>query len=211
MGIIPSDLKKPFDIRKVFCRLPVVLFGGMERFCARSSDRTLSFRRSWHELLTEVGLMNSRNTMETPLCVVCHTHHSQYSSVACGRHLDSFGFLTCFFRPPGFAKLYGNRVGIVANNGILFSESATKGAHFIELCAQRQIPLLFLQVFFFVASSGACRMVPEGEKCERIAMWLQCSFFLSSSLSGAPHRTLRDSWLARGTRLVELPRMVQNW
>jgi 3-methylcrotonyl-CoA carboxylase beta subunit len=45
----------------------------------------------------------------------------------------------------GFAKLYGYPVGIVANNGILFGESAQKGAHFIELCGQRNIPLLFLQ------------------------------------------------------------------
>ena len=45
----------------------------------------------------------------------------------------------------GFARLWGYPVGIVANNGILFSESAQKGAHFIELCAQRGIPLIFLQ------------------------------------------------------------------
>jgi 3-methylcrotonyl-CoA carboxylase beta subunit len=45
----------------------------------------------------------------------------------------------------GFARIFGNPVGIVANNGILFSESAQKGAHFIELCCQRKIPLLFLQ------------------------------------------------------------------
>lgn len=45
----------------------------------------------------------------------------------------------------GFAKICGQHIGIVANNGILFSESATKGTHFIELCAQRKIPLLFLQ------------------------------------------------------------------
>ncbi len=45
----------------------------------------------------------------------------------------------------GFAQDLGPRVGIVANNGILFSESARKGAHFIELCAQRKIPLVFLQ------------------------------------------------------------------
>src|SRR6476620_2494746 len=45
----------------------------------------------------------------------------------------------------GFARLYGMPVGIVANNGILFSESAQKGAHFVELCAQRGVPLLFLQ------------------------------------------------------------------
>jgi len=45
----------------------------------------------------------------------------------------------------GFAHLHGYPVGIVANNGILFSESATKGAHFVTLCAQRGIPLVFLQ------------------------------------------------------------------
>jgi 3-methylcrotonyl-CoA carboxylase beta subunit len=45
----------------------------------------------------------------------------------------------------GFARIFGMPVGIVANNGILFSESANKGAHFIELCCQRRIPLVFLQ------------------------------------------------------------------
>ncbi|MCC3297093.1 carboxyl transferase domain-containing protein [Arthrobacter caoxuetaonis] len=45
----------------------------------------------------------------------------------------------------GFARLHGHRVGIIANNGVLFSESAQKGAHFIELCDQRGIPLVFLQ------------------------------------------------------------------
>lgn len=45
----------------------------------------------------------------------------------------------------GFAHIHGHPVGIVANNGVLFSESAMKGAHFIELCDKREIPLLFLQ------------------------------------------------------------------
>jgi 3-methylcrotonyl-CoA carboxylase beta subunit len=45
----------------------------------------------------------------------------------------------------GFARIHGYPVGILANNGILFSESAQKGAHFIELCAKRKIPLVFLQ------------------------------------------------------------------
>jgi len=44
-----------------------------------------------------------------------------------------------------FARIYGMQVGIIANNGILFSESALKGTHFIELCCQRNIPLIFLQ------------------------------------------------------------------
>jgi len=45
----------------------------------------------------------------------------------------------------GFARVHGYPIGIVANNGILFSESAEKGAHFVELCCQRKIPLVFLQ------------------------------------------------------------------
>jgi 3-methylcrotonyl-CoA carboxylase beta subunit len=45
----------------------------------------------------------------------------------------------------GFAKIWGHDVGIVANNGILFAESARKGAHFIELCNQRRTPIVFLQ------------------------------------------------------------------
>lgn len=45
----------------------------------------------------------------------------------------------------GFASLYGMPVGVIANNGVLFSEAALKGAHFIELCCQRNIPLIFLQ------------------------------------------------------------------
>lgn len=45
----------------------------------------------------------------------------------------------------GFANIFGYPVGIVANNGVLFGESAEKGAHFIQLCAQRKIPLVFLQ------------------------------------------------------------------
>ncbi|MEP3767746.1 MAG: carboxyl transferase domain-containing protein, partial [Marinomonas sp.] len=45
----------------------------------------------------------------------------------------------------GFAKIHGYQVGIIGNNGVLFSESALKGAHFVELCSQRNIPLVFLQ------------------------------------------------------------------
>ena len=45
----------------------------------------------------------------------------------------------------GFARIYGHLVGILANDGILFSESSLKGAHFIELCNQRRIPLVFIQ------------------------------------------------------------------
>ena len=45
----------------------------------------------------------------------------------------------------GFAHLHGHRVGILANQGVIFSSSALKGAHFIEMCDQRGIPLVFLQ------------------------------------------------------------------
>ncbi len=45
----------------------------------------------------------------------------------------------------GFARIYGHQVGVLANDGILFSESAQKGAHFIELCCQRRVPLVFIQ------------------------------------------------------------------
>ena len=62
-----------------------------------------------------------------------------------GSRLDEFKARYGTTLVTGFAHLYGMPVGIVANNGILFGESAQKGAHFIELCAQRNIPLLFLQ------------------------------------------------------------------
>lgn len=45
----------------------------------------------------------------------------------------------------GFSKLYGKTVGVIGNNGVLFSESALKGAHFVELCSQRKVPIIFLQ------------------------------------------------------------------
>jgi 3-methylcrotonyl-CoA carboxylase beta subunit len=62
-----------------------------------------------------------------------------------GSELDEFKQLYGPTLVCGFARIWGYPVGIVANNGILFSESALKGAHFIELCAQRGIPLVFLQ------------------------------------------------------------------
>jgi len=62
-----------------------------------------------------------------------------------GSELDEFKALYGTTLVCGFAHIHGYPVGIVANNGILFSESALKGAHFIELCSQRGIPLVFLQ------------------------------------------------------------------
>ena len=62
-----------------------------------------------------------------------------------GSRLDEFKARYGASLVTGFARLYGMPVGIIANNGILFSESAQKGAHFIELCCERRVPLLFLQ------------------------------------------------------------------
>jgi 3-methylcrotonyl-CoA carboxylase beta subunit len=62
-----------------------------------------------------------------------------------GSEFDEFKRLYGATLVTGFAHIWGMPVGIIANNGILFSESAQKGAHFIELCAQRGIPLVFLQ------------------------------------------------------------------
>ncbi|MES2184490.1 MAG: carboxyl transferase domain-containing protein [Pseudomonadota bacterium] len=84
-GVIPTDTRKPFDVREIIARL----VDGSE----------------FHEFKARFG-----------------------STLVCG-----------------FAEIEGLPVGIVANNGILFSESAQKGAHFIELCCQRKTPLVFLQ------------------------------------------------------------------
>jgi 3-methylcrotonyl-CoA carboxylase beta subunit len=67
----------------------------------------------------------------------------------------------------GFAHIYGYPVGIVANNGVLFPESAQKGAHFIELCARRKIPLLFLHNttgFMVGAKYESAGVAKEGAK-----------------------------------------------
>ena len=62
-----------------------------------------------------------------------------------GSEFDEFKALYGETLVCGFARIHGYPVGIVANNGILFGESAVKGAHFVELCAQRKTPLVFLQ------------------------------------------------------------------
>ena len=62
-----------------------------------------------------------------------------------GSEFDEFKRLYGTTLVCGFARIEGHLVGVVANNGVLFSESALKGAHFVELCSQRKIPLVFLQ------------------------------------------------------------------
>ncbi len=71
--------------------------------------------------------------------------HEIIARIVDGSEFDEFKKLYGQTLVCGFARIHGYPVGIVANNGILFSESAEKGAHFVELCAQRKIPLVFLQ------------------------------------------------------------------
>ncbi len=81
-----------------------------------------------------------------------------------------------------FAKLHGIPIGILSNNGVLFSESACKGTQFIELCNQRNIPLLFLQnVTGFMV----------GKQYEEGGMIKHGSKFINAvSNSGVPHITV---------------------
>src|ERR1700709_2508253 len=71
--------------------------------------------------------------------------HDIIARVVDGSEFDEFKKLYGQTLVWGFAHIWGNTAGIIANNGILFSESSLKGAHFIELCCQRNIPLVFLQ------------------------------------------------------------------
>jgi 3-methylcrotonyl-CoA carboxylase beta subunit len=71
--------------------------------------------------------------------------HEIIARLVDGSEFDEFKALYGQTLVCGFARIWGYPVGILANNGILFSESALKGTHFIELCAQRGIPLIFLQ------------------------------------------------------------------
>lgn len=153
MGIIPTDLKRPFDIRKVwslfvkkfdFCLLVLspTPRPAFSQVLARVVDgsRFDEFKKYYGETLVCGAVSLFLSSSFLPLTQPSHLQTQTQTSLF---PLPFFPLLV--FLAAGFAKLYGHRVGIVANNGILFSESATKGAHFIELCAQRQIPLLFLQ------------------------------------------------------------------
>ena len=84
-GIVPTDLRQPYDVREVIARIT-------------DGSKFTEFKKDFGTTLVT-----------------------------------------------GFATIHGYRVGILGNNGVLFSDSAVKGAHFVELCAQRKIPLVFLQ------------------------------------------------------------------
>jgi 3-methylcrotonyl-CoA carboxylase beta subunit len=71
--------------------------------------------------------------------------HEVIARIVDGSRFDEFKALYGTTIVCGFARIHGMRVGIVANNGILFSESALKATHFIQLCDQRRVPLVFLQ------------------------------------------------------------------
>ena len=71
--------------------------------------------------------------------------HEVIARIVDGSSFDEFKPLYGSTLVTGFAEIYGHKVGIVANNGILFSESSLKGAHFVQLCGKRHIPLIFLQ------------------------------------------------------------------
>ena len=112
-----------------------------------------------------VGTLNTRKSIDIPLAKPAEPKHDareldgivpgdlkkQYdvreviARVVDGSEFDEFKALYGTTLVTGFAHIHGIPVGILGNNGILFSESALKAAHFIELCCQRRVPLLFLQ------------------------------------------------------------------
>ncbi len=121
IGVVPSDARKPFDIREVIAR--IVDGSRFDEFKARFGTTLVT----------------------------------------------------------GFAKIYGMPVGIIANNGILFSESAQKGAHFIELCTQRNIP--------YCSSKTS------------LALWLVAN----TKMKALPKMALNWSWLLQPQMSRNLP------
>jgi 3-methylcrotonyl-CoA carboxylase beta subunit len=89
--------------------------------------------------------INELNGVVPPTLAQQYDVREVIARIVDGSVFDEFKALYGTTLVTGFARIWGIPVGIVANNGILFSESALKGAHFIELCCQRRIPLLFLQ------------------------------------------------------------------
>lgn len=101
-----------------------------------------SLKPTWTEPLHDpeelAGIVGTNLKQEIPM-------HEVIARIVDGSEFSEFKPLYGSSLITGFATIYGNPVGILANNGILFSESSLKGAHFIELCCQRHIPLVFLQ------------------------------------------------------------------
>ena len=118
-------------------------------FLARRSVATLNTRKpEWPDLAEPVAPAHAPDELNGVVPTDLRTPYDVREVIARivdGSEFDEFKKLYGETLVTGFARIEGMPVGIIANNGILFSESAQKGAHFIELCAQRKIPLVFLQ------------------------------------------------------------------
>ncbi|KAL8926205.1 MAG: hypothetical protein Q9208_003108 [Pyrenodesmia sp. 3 TL-2023] len=122
-GIVGTDLRKQVDVREIIARIV-------------DGSEFAEFKKDYGETLVTGSspLCDShRPPIKVSACPTCSLLHAPLTSPRPAH------------TPPGFAHIHGHRIGILANNGILFSTSALKGAHFIQLCSQRNTPLLFLQ------------------------------------------------------------------
>ena len=126
--------------------------GGRRARARRSSARSSRHSRPSHRRRGSAQPCSRRPSIrETLLGVIPTDVRKPYDAreivarIVDGSRLHEFKELYGATLVTGFAHIHGHPVGILANNGILFSESALKGAHFIELCDQRRIPLVFLQ------------------------------------------------------------------
>lgn len=100
-------------------------------------------KQTWSEPLHDPLELNG--VMGTNLKTSSYPVHEVIARIVDGSEFAEFKPLYGSTLVTGFASIYGHPVGIIANNGILFSESSLKGAHFIQLCSKRNIPLVFLQ------------------------------------------------------------------
>lgn len=119
-AIAPTNLKQSFDVRSVISRI----VDGSE----------------FDEFKKLYGTVRPFNSLQILLLVILFRPQIVSFNRVVQPHPPYEQTLVT-----GFARICGQPVGIIGNNGILFNESAVKGAHFIELCTQRNIPLIFLQ------------------------------------------------------------------
>lgn len=105
-------------------------------------DASPSINRDWKEPLYDVKELRSIAPVDLRQQFDVR---SVIARIVDGSEFDEFKKLYGTTLVTGFARIFGQPVGILGNNGILFNESALKGTHFIELCSQRNIPLVFLQ------------------------------------------------------------------
>ncbi|KAL9009477.1 MAG: hypothetical protein Q9173_005496 [Seirophora scorigena] len=123
-GIVGTDLRKQLEAREIIARIV-------------DGSEFAEFKKDYGETLVT-------GSCSLLLPLLPDKHSSFESPIGIYQRLSVPHKLTKE-KSPGFAKIHGYPIGILANNGILFSSSALKGAHFIQLCTQRNIPLLFLQ------------------------------------------------------------------